>query len=123
MANSAAITQMIIQSSNPEETKQQIWDQSRYLISQKPSVATNSFTGDGWYEGCTVIPAPLAKVGSRQFSEDLATLEATQYIRFVDSNATDGADDEVREALFRPMTNTEADSYEAQLRELLGITE
>jgi hypothetical protein len=120
MATSAAITEIILNSATPEATKQEIWMQTRYLIAQRPSVAEVDFTGDGWYEGKTVIPAPKAKVGAKQFTTDLKVLEQQQYIRFIDSNVTDGADNEIKEALFRPMTNAEADAYEKQLKALLA---
>lgn len=118
--DSTQLTNRVNAQPNPAEAELALWLQTRYLVAQTPA-EDSDYTGDGWYKGRIVVPAPKAAVGSRMANYDLELVKNTHYIRMIDSRTTQGADASVGRALYVPMTNAEADEYEAQLRIILGI--
>jgi len=120
---SGQLTERLRHSMNVLADKQKILDSTRYFVAQK--VASNDFsdTIDGFYKGHRVIPGPKAdpSVSAYLNVRDIRFLESQYYIRFVDNKTTEDADEDVRAALFVPMTDREADDYEDHLRKLRGI--
>lgn len=117
---SGQLTERLRHSNNVTADKQALFENTRYFIAQRP--ATNSFTDtiEGYYKGHAVIPGPKADPTLTPILNvwDIKILEAQYFIRFVDDQVTAGADDELKEALFTIMTDTEADEYEAELRKI-----
>lgn len=117
---SGQLTERLRRSNNVLADKQELFEKTRYFVAQRP--ATNSFSGtiEGYYKGCKVIPGPKANPRLSPILNvwDIKILEAQYFIRFVDDQVTAGADDELKEALFTIMTDTEADEYEAELRKI-----
>lgn len=117
---SGQLTERLRHSTNVIADKQKLFENTRYFVAQRP--ATNSFseTIEGYYKGHAVIPGPKADPRLTPILNvwDIKILEAQYFIRFVDDQVTAGADDELKEALFTIMTDTEADEYEAELRKI-----
>lgn len=122
---SGQLTEKLKKSHNVLAEKQKMFDNVRYFVAQRP--VTNDFTEtcDGYYRGHKVIPGPKANpdVSSVIDVRDITILESQHFIRFVDDLVTEGADDHLREAIFTIMTKTEADEYEAKLKELKLLKE
>lgn len=117
---SGQLTERLSHSNNVDADKQKMFENTRYFVAQRP--ATNSFidTIEGYYKGHKVIPGPKAnpKLSPILNVRDIRILESRYFIRFVDDQVTNGADDELKEALFTIMTDTEADEYEDVLRKI-----
>lgn len=120
MAHSSQITQQVVNSPNPNEMMFKIWEQTRYLVSQKPAADDYLETTDGYYLGRAVIPGPKAepRFGMIANVNDYDLIRHQYYIRFIDSATTDNAENSISEALFTVMTPSEADEYEAVLEKL-----
>lgn len=114
---SAQLTERLRHSNNVTEDKQKLFENTRYFVAQRPASNDFSETIDGYYKGRKVIPGPKANPGLSPILNvwDIKILEAQYFIRFVDDQVTMGADDELKEALFTIMTDSEADEYEAVL--------
>ena len=119
---STQITEQLRQSTNVVADKQKMFEKVRYFVAQKPAAVDFSDTIDGFYKGHKVIPGPKANptLGPILNVTDIRLLEAQYFIRFVDNQTTDDADDDVRMALFTIMSDSEANEYEARLREIAG---
>jgi len=115
-ATSSQITKMLLESPNPLEAEKKIWENSRYLIAQFPAYKGDNTTANGYYNGHVVVPGPRAhRLAGSLSGGDWSYIKSVYRSRFVDNNTTDGADEEIRRALFRPMTNNEADDYEMRV--------
>lgn len=117
MANSAQITAHVQAQPNPREAEYDIYKRSRYFIAQRPATPDFTETMDGYYLGRMVVPGPMA---DSRFStlldiNDFDIVTSQLHIRFIDNHTTDGADEDVRRALYTVMTDEEADAYEAAL--------
>jgi hypothetical protein len=117
MANSDQITAHVQKDPNPRQAEYDIFIKSRYFVAQRPAAPEVTVTTDGYFRGRVVVPGPKA---DRRFSyivnaNDFELMTQQLYIRFTNSNTTDGADDIVRAALHTVMTDGEADEYEAAL--------
>lgn len=117
---SGQLTERLRHSQNVIADKQKLFENTRYFVAQRPSSNDFSDTIEGYYKGCKVIPGPKADPTLTPILNvwDIRILEAQYFIRFVDDQVTAGADDELKEALFTIMTDTEADEYEAELRKI-----
>lgn len=121
MADSSSITRVIANSPNPREAEFEIFKKTRYFIAQFPAMEGDTTTCNGYYNGCVVIPGPKAhRAAGVVGGNDFNIMRNTYHIRFVDNNTTDGADERVRKAIFRPMTKAEADDYDAKVFEKLA---
>lgn len=119
---STQLTEQLRHSTNVVEDKQKMFNSVRYFVAQKPAAVDFAETTDGFYKGHKVIPGPKANpnLGPVLNVTDIRLLESQYFIRFVDNATTDDADDDVRMALFTIMSDTEANEYEAKLREMAG---
>lgn len=120
MANSTQITAHVQTQPNPAEAEYDLFRKTRYFVAQRPATPDVQRTTDGYYLGRTVVPGPLA---DKRYSyivsvNDFEMMRSQLYIRFVDNNTTDGADEDVRRAMYTIMTDDEADIYEAALCKL-----
>lgn len=117
---SGQLTQRLRHSNNVTADKQQLFENTRYFVAQRPSSDSFTDTIEGYYKGYKVIPGPKADPRLSPILNvwDIKILEAQYFIRFVDDQVTAGADDELKEALFTIMTDAEADEYEAELRKI-----
>lgn len=117
---SGQLTQRLRHSNNVTADKQQLFENTRYFVAQRPSSDSFTETIEGYYKGYKVIPGPKADPRLSPILNvwDIRILEAQYFIRFVDDQVTAGADDELKEALFTIMTDAEADEYEAELRKI-----
>ena len=120
MANSAQITSYIREQPNTAEAEYNIFIKSRYFVAQRPATPDSQVTTDGYYLGRVVVPGPMA---DKRYSylvsgNDFEVMRTQLYIRFVDNNTTDGADEDVRRAMYTVMTDDEADIYEDALCKL-----
>lgn len=122
MPTSAQITQRIMSSPNPLAAEQKIWERSRYLVAQNPASPDDNTTKEGYYQGRTVVPGPKAnpELTSVLSVHDWAVVKHEFYIRFIDSNTTSGAADNVSAALYTVMSDAEANDYEKHLRAILA---
>lgn len=119
---STQITEKLRHATNVTEEKQKMFEKVRYFVAQKPAANDFAETIDGFYKGHKVIPGPLAnpELGPMLNVTDIRLLESRYFIRFVDNLTTDDADDDVRMALYTIMSDSEANEYEAKLREIAG---
>lgn len=119
---SGQLTERLRHSNNVTEDKQKLFENTRYFVAQRPSTNSFSETIEGYYKGHKVIPGPKADPSITPILNvwDIKILEAQYFIRFVDDQVTAGADDELKEALFTIMTDTEADEYEQIVRKLIA---
>lgn len=120
---STQLTERLRRSTNVLADKQQMFENVRYFVAQRPAAEDFFETRDGYYKGHKVIPGPKAdpKVSPILTVRDIRVLEQVHFIRFVDNLVTDNADDYVRHAIFTIMDKTEADDYEKFLYNLRGI--
>lgn len=116
MANSTQITRKVLAQADPKAAEYNIWKRTRYFIAQEVAWDGDTTTMSGYYHGHTVVPGPKAhRLAGVVANNDYHTFRNVYYIRFIDNATTDGADDMVRRAVYRPMTNQEADDYEAKV--------
>lgn len=118
--SSGQITQEVLKQPNPQEAKALMWKKTRYLVAQKAASDDFTETTDGYYKGRVVMPGPRAdpRFGVMSNVDNLDIIESMYYIRFIDSNTTDGADASVGAAIFTIMSPLEADEYEAVLNRM-----
>ena len=121
MPHSSAVTAKIVNHPEPRVQAEAIWANTRYLIAQKPKTEDFAGTDENHYIGRTVIPGPKANPNLVAVLEEqkLDKLMQDYGITFIDFQTTAGADQDVTEAPFTVMSNSEADDYERQLTELL----
>lgn len=103
--------------------KQELFENTRYFVAQKPAVDDFNETIQGYYNGRKVIPGPLANpvVSPVLNVRDVRLLESKYFIRFVDNATTADADPDIKAALFTIMDNHEADEYEKTLADKKGV--
>lgn len=127
MVSSSQITHKLKQQPNPAAAEFKIWQKTRYLVAQIP--ASPDFTGTkiSYYKGCMVIPGPKANpevsdvLGVKHLTmRDFQILKSLHFIRFVDNKTTADAGNEVTQALYTVMADSDADQYEKKLREDLN---
>ena len=118
MPHSSQITDKVINSPNPVETRNKLWEMTRYLVAQKPVTEESQVTNDQHYLGRVVIPGPKAdpELCGNTVVTDPDKLANEYGITFIDFATTAGADRDVTSAPFTIMSKSEADDYEKQLR-------
>ena len=115
---------MLMNHPNPREAMFKMWKKTRYLVAQEPAASDYSETKPGYYKGRVVIPGPQANPklsATMEFGSanvrDFEQMMNRHHIRFVDNMTTDNADESVKRALFTVMDASEANDYEAKLKE------
>ena len=123
MPTSSVLTAKILNSPDPLATREAIWSKTRYLVAHKAKTDTFSGTDTEHYQGRHVLPGPLAndELCPTMANMDIDYLESQLGITFIDYATTEGADASVIAAPYGVMSSSEADDYEFQLAELLGI--
>lgn len=125
MAHSNVTTAKILASPDPVAARNSIWERTRYLVAQQVKTEQFSGTDQEHYLGRQVLPGPKANpdLVPLMAEMDPDVLQNKFGITFVDFLTTEGADNTVVSAPYAVMSNSEADDYEKQLRELLGVKE
>lgn len=120
MPHSSQLTEKILTSPNPIETRNKLWEMTRYLIAQKPVTEESQVTDEMHYLGRVVIPGPKADpvLCGNTVVTDPDKLADEYGITFVDFATTAGADQDVTSAPFTIMSKSEADDYEKLVRAL-----
>lgn len=118
MVTSAQITRKINNTPNPEEAEYKLWKKARYLVAQEPASADYTETTIGYFRGRHVMPGPMAdgSLTPKLREVDFQVIKNQYYIRFTDNITTESADQSVGRAIYTIMTDSEADEYEAKLR-------
>lgn len=120
MPHSSQVTEMCLTKNpeNPEQVEREIWAKTRYLVAQRATTDTSSVTNDMFYNGRATIPGPMAdqSLTGLLAEQNLDVVKAKHHIQFIDFQTTAGAGQELTEAHYTIMSNTEADDYERQLR-------
>jgi hypothetical protein len=108
------VTAAVDRSTNPEVAKQKIWEASRYLVAVKIAHSQTTVTQDGYFKGHHVIPGPRCNpnLQPRLRQQDFNILENIHGITITNYETTDGATDDIGQAMYRPMDDAEANEYE-----------
>lgn len=118
MPTSEQLTAAVNSKADPIAYEYKLWKSTRYLVAQKAASPDYSGTKDGYYNGHHVIPGPKAdpQLSSILKEQDWETLKNRYYIRFLDVQTTQNADNSIGRSNYTRMDKAQADEYEAVLR-------
>lgn len=124
MITSSQVTAQCLSRPNPIEAENQVWMNTRYLMSHTAAADDYDVTDSQHYNGHRVVPGPKcnADLVAPFDTIDLNILKNMHGIRFTDNVTTEGADHETVRANYGLMSDAEADDFEARLKAKLAST-